>query len=207
MIKHRFITLPNLVLGREVVPELLQERATPEALAAATRSVDARPVAAVRGFRTSCATALGPPDALERCARFAVALARGGRPSMIRIYHTSDLHDQRGFARALARAARAAARAALRLRRLAARKSNASITATSRSLRRLDAAGYDAQSIGNREFHYLFGLLRARAARMHHPLVCTNLRDTKGRPLPFRAVAAVCAPANGERVPCTFSVC
>ena len=27
----------------------------------------------------------------------------------------------------------------------------------------LDAAGYDAQAIGNREFHYLFGLLRARA--------------------------------------------
>jgi 5'-nucleotidase len=50
----------------------------------------------------------------------------------------------------------------------------------------IDAAGYDAQAIGNREFHYLFALLRARAQRMHHPLVCTNLLDTKGRALPFR---------------------
>ena len=49
----------------------------------------------------------------------------------------------------------------------------------------MDAAGYDAQAIGNREFHYLFALLRARAARMRHPLVCTNLLDTKGRALPF----------------------
>jgi 5'-nucleotidase len=49
----------------------------------------------------------------------------------------------------------------------------------------LDAAGYDAQAIGNREFHYLFRLLRARASSMNHPLVCTNLQDTKGRTLPF----------------------
>jgi 5'-nucleotidase len=49
----------------------------------------------------------------------------------------------------------------------------------------IDAAGYDAQGIGNREFHYLFALLAARARRMHHPLVCSNLVDTRGRPLPF----------------------
>jgi 2',3'-cyclic-nucleotide 2'-phosphodiesterase (5'-nucleotidase family) len=49
----------------------------------------------------------------------------------------------------------------------------------------MDDAGYDAQAIGNREFHYLFPLLRARAAKMRHPLVCTNLKDTKGRALPF----------------------
>ena len=55
----------------------------------------------------------------------------------------------------------------------------------------IDAAGYDAQAIGNREFHYLFPLLRARASRMHHPLVCTNLLDTKGRELPVRPVAGV----------------
>ena len=52
-------------------------------------------------------------------------------------------------------------------------------------LAEMDAAGYDAQAIGNREFHYLFALLRARATRMHHPLVCTNLQDTKSRALPF----------------------
>ena len=49
----------------------------------------------------------------------------------------------------------------------------------------LDAAQVDAQAIGNREFHYLFGALRARARAMHHPLVCSNLVDTKNRALPF----------------------
>jgi 2',3'-cyclic-nucleotide 2'-phosphodiesterase (5'-nucleotidase family) len=51
----------------------------------------------------------------------------------------------------------------------------------------LDAAGYDAQAIGNREFHYLFGCVQARARRMHHPLVCANLVDVRARPLPFAA--------------------
>jgi 2',3'-cyclic-nucleotide 2'-phosphodiesterase (5'-nucleotidase family) len=49
----------------------------------------------------------------------------------------------------------------------------------------IDEAGYDAQAIGNREFHYLFPLLRARATSMRHPLVCSNLLDTKGRELPY----------------------
>jgi 2',3'-cyclic-nucleotide 2'-phosphodiesterase (5'-nucleotidase family) len=49
----------------------------------------------------------------------------------------------------------------------------------------LDAAGVDIQAIGNREFHYLYPLLRARAAKMQHPLVCSNLLDTKDRALPF----------------------
>ncbi len=49
----------------------------------------------------------------------------------------------------------------------------------------IDDAGYDAQAIGNREFHYLFPLLRARAKKMRHPLICTNLLDTKERELPF----------------------
>lgn len=49
----------------------------------------------------------------------------------------------------------------------------------------IDAAGYAAQAIGNREFHYLFPLLQARARKMRHPLICTNLRDVKERELPF----------------------
>jgi 2',3'-cyclic-nucleotide 2'-phosphodiesterase (5'-nucleotidase family) len=49
----------------------------------------------------------------------------------------------------------------------------------------VDAAGYDAQAIGNREFHYLFGCVQARARRMNHPLVCANLVDVRNRPLPF----------------------
>jgi len=76
MIKHRFIMLPNLVLGREVVPELLQERATPAALADALESVMANPEQQYREF-VRLREALGPADALERCARYAVELARG----------------------------------------------------------------------------------------------------------------------------------
>ena len=49
----------------------------------------------------------------------------------------------------------------------------------------IDEAGYDAQAIGNREFSYAYPLLRARSQKMQHPLVCTNLLDTKGRELPF----------------------
>jgi 2',3'-cyclic-nucleotide 2'-phosphodiesterase (5'-nucleotidase family) len=102
----------------------------------------------------------------------------------LRIYHTSDLHDHRGIA------------APLRLLRErepgllfdcgdSLRGSQTVYHRREPIIAEIDSARYDAQAIGNREFHYLFGCLRARAARMHHPLVCTNLLDTKGRDLPF----------------------
>jgi 5'-nucleotidase len=103
---------------------------------------------------------------------------------MIRIYHTSDLHDHRGIAPRL-RALRAAEPGLLFDSGDSLRGSQTVYRAKEPIVDEIDAAGYDAQAIGNREFHYLFGLLRARAARMRHPLVCTNLVDTKGRPLPF----------------------
>jgi lipid-A-disaccharide synthase len=83
MIKHRFIMLPNLVLGREVVPELLQERATPERLATVLDDLMRDPS---RQYADLCElrTALGPPDALDRCARYAVELARDGSRSLDR---------------------------------------------------------------------------------------------------------------------------
>ncbi|HEX3672063.1 MAG TPA: hypothetical protein VHT92_10225 [Candidatus Cybelea sp.] len=76
MIRHRFITLPNLVLKREVVPEMLQERATPEALADAVEALFADPSRQYGEF-VALRAALGPADALDRCARYAVGLARG----------------------------------------------------------------------------------------------------------------------------------
>jgi len=75
MIRHRFITLPNLVLGREAVPELLQERASPQALAGAVDALMTDSTKQQRDF-AALREALGPADALERCARFAVELAR-----------------------------------------------------------------------------------------------------------------------------------
>jgi lipid-A-disaccharide synthase len=76
MIKHRFITLPNLVLEREVVPELLQEAATPQRLAGEMERVLENPARQYADFE-ELRDALGPADALERCAQFAVNLAKG----------------------------------------------------------------------------------------------------------------------------------
>jgi lipid-A-disaccharide synthase len=72
----RFITLPNILLDRPVVPELVQDAATPEALAAALEALLAEPAAQLAGLRDVRA-ALGDAAALERCAAYAVALASG----------------------------------------------------------------------------------------------------------------------------------
>jgi 2',3'-cyclic-nucleotide 2'-phosphodiesterase (5'-nucleotidase family) len=103
---------------------------------------------------------------------------------MIRIYHTSDLHDRRGIVARL-RDLRAADPGFLFDCGDSLRGSQTVYRAKEPIVEEIDAAGYDAQGIGNREFHYLFGLLQARAKRMRHPLVCTNLVDVKGRALPF----------------------
>jgi lipid-A-disaccharide synthase len=73
--RGRFITLPNILLDREVVPELLQDAATPQALAAAMLAQLADPAVQIAGDRELRAR-LGASDALERCADFAVELAR-----------------------------------------------------------------------------------------------------------------------------------
>lgn len=70
-----FITLPNLVLDRAVIPELLQDEATPDALAQAMDGVLRDPATQYHAFE-QLREALGPADALERCAAFAVGLAR-----------------------------------------------------------------------------------------------------------------------------------
>jgi lipid-A-disaccharide synthase len=66
------LTLPNLLLGRSIVPELLQADLTPEGLLEQThRLLDDAHVrtAQLEGY-ASLREALGPPDALERIARF-----------------------------------------------------------------------------------------------------------------------------------------
>ena len=102
----------------------------------------------------------------------------------MRLYHTSDLHDRRGFV--------------ARLRRLrdelpgllfdcgdSLRGSQTVYVRNEPIVAELAAAAYDAQAVGNREFHYLFGVMQARASRLRHRLVCSNLVDMKDRPLPF----------------------
>ncbi len=104
---------------------------------------------------------------------------------MMRIYHTSDMHDRRGFAPRLA-TLRERAPGLLLDCGDSLRGSQTIYRRDEPIIAEIDAAGYDLQAMGNREFHYLFGVVQARAAMMKHPLLCSNLVDTKGRTLPFR---------------------
>jgi len=102
----------------------------------------------------------------------------------MRIYHTSDLHDHRGIAPKIR---------ALRERDPglyvdcgdSLRGSQTIFFRREPIIAELDAAGCDLQAMGNREFNYVFAAVRARIAQMHHPLLCSNLIDMKGRALPF----------------------
>jgi 5'-nucleotidase / UDP-sugar diphosphatase len=102
----------------------------------------------------------------------------------VRIYHTSDLHDRRHIAAPL-RALRQRAPGLLVDCGDSLRGSQTMYHRREPIVAEMDAAGYDVQAMGNREFHYIFAAVRARAAQMHHPLLCANLVDVFGRPLPF----------------------
>jgi 2',3'-cyclic-nucleotide 2'-phosphodiesterase (5'-nucleotidase family) len=102
----------------------------------------------------------------------------------MRIYHTSDLHDRRHVAAPI-NALRAARPGVYADCGDSLRGSQTVFHRDEPIVRELDAAHVDVQAMGNREFHYLFGAVRARAERMHHPLTCANLVDTRGRALPF----------------------
>jgi 2',3'-cyclic-nucleotide 2'-phosphodiesterase (5'-nucleotidase family) len=104
----------------------------------------------------------------------------------VRIYHTSDLHDRRGIVQRLL-ALRADAPGLLVDCGDALRGSQTVYFRREPIVAELDEAAYDVQAVGNREFHYLFPLMAARMRRMHHPVVCANLSDVRGRTLPFLA--------------------
>ncbi len=116
----------------------------------------------------------------------------------MRLYHTSDVHDHRHIAAPIN---------ALRARRPGVYADCGDSLRGSQTVYRrsepivgeLDAAHVDVQAMGNREFHYVFGAVRARAAAMRHPLTCANLLDTRGRALPFtRDVVLHRDDASGE---------
>ncbi|MEO6912505.1 MAG: hypothetical protein ABI182_00615 [Candidatus Baltobacteraceae bacterium] len=69
------ITIPNLVLGRRVLPELLQENATPSELAREMDELLADPGAQYRRL-LDLRRALGPGDALAQAAGYAFELAK-----------------------------------------------------------------------------------------------------------------------------------
>ncbi len=104
----------------------------------------------------------------------------------MRLYHTSDIHDRRHIAKPM-QALRSARPGVYVDCGDSLRGSQTVFHRGEPIIAELDAAAVDVQAMGNREFHYLFGAVRARAAAMRHPLICANLVDTKGRALPFSA--------------------
>ncbi|GAC1304351.1 MAG: lipid-A-disaccharide synthase [Vulcanimicrobiaceae bacterium] len=76
--RRAFITLPNLLAGAEIVPELVQDDVTPQRLAGALEPLLRAPGPHIAGQRTVRAL-LGPSDALARWAAFALDLARAVR--------------------------------------------------------------------------------------------------------------------------------
>jgi 2',3'-cyclic-nucleotide 2'-phosphodiesterase (5'-nucleotidase family) len=120
----------------------------------------------------------------------------------VRLYHTSDVHDRRHVAAPI-NALRAAMPGVYADCGDSLRGSQTVYHRTEPVLTELDAAHVDVQAMGNREFHYLFGAVRARAAQMRHPLTCANLTDAKGRPLPFSADVVLERPStdSGQAAP------
>jgi 2',3'-cyclic-nucleotide 2'-phosphodiesterase (5'-nucleotidase family) len=102
----------------------------------------------------------------------------------MRIYHTSDVHDRRHVAAPM-NALRAAKPGLYADCGDSLRGSQTVYYRSEPIIGELDAAHVDVQAMGNREFHYLYGAVRARAAQMRHPFTCANLSDAKGRALPF----------------------
>jgi len=100
------------------------------------------------------------------------------------VYHTSDLHNHGGIADRL-RALRERDPGLLFDCGDSLRGSQTVYHRREPIMAEIDRAGYDAQAMGNREFHYLFRCVRGRTAQMRHPIVCSNLVDTKNRQLPF----------------------
>jgi lipid-A-disaccharide synthase len=72
--RRAWYTLPNLVLSEPAIPELMQDDATPMALAEALVHALDHPAEQDDAFRR-LREALGPPDSLDRCARFALSVA------------------------------------------------------------------------------------------------------------------------------------
>ena len=70
VVSVRHAALPNILAGEEIVPEFIQERMTPEAIAAEVLSLLANPDRreTMRAALRAVADGLGPPRALDRAA-------------------------------------------------------------------------------------------------------------------------------------------
>jgi 2',3'-cyclic-nucleotide 2'-phosphodiesterase (5'-nucleotidase family) len=68
-------------------------------------------------------------------------------------------------------------------------------------LTRMSEIGYDAMTLGNREFHIADTLLRCKISKAQFPILCANMRwkDDQGASLPVQASVEKMLP-NGLRV-------
>ena len=112
------------------------------------------------------------------------------------VYHTSDVHDARGFGAKLA--------AIVEPDSLlvdcgdALRGSSTVFHSVEGVLAEFAEAPYKAQAIGNREFHYLHSKMLARSRSSRVPWVCSNLVDLRDRAPAFARSLVVAA--SGLRV-------
>ena len=114
------------------------------------------------------------------------------------VYHTSDVHDRRGFGRKLAAIVEPGALLV---------DCGDSLRGSSTVYRRIEgvaadfaAAPYQAQAVGNREFHYLHGCMLARARALGVPWVCSNLIDLRGRAPAFERELVTAAGGASVRI-------
>lgn len=79
LVKIPYVALPNIVAGRQVVPELLQDAVNPERIAQELLAIWRDPVkqAEIRAGLAESVAKLGKPGAVQRAARAVVAVARG----------------------------------------------------------------------------------------------------------------------------------
>jgi lipid-A-disaccharide synthase len=87
LVKIPYVALPNIVLGEEIVPELIQNAVTPARITAAMLALwqDPQRRAAVRSRLAQSIARLGPPGAVQRAAGVCLAVARGDDPQQYAI--------------------------------------------------------------------------------------------------------------------------
>jgi len=112
------------------------------------------------------------------------------------VYHTSDVHDKRGFGKRLAALVEPDALLVDCGDALAG--SSTVYRRREPVMQEFDAAPYAALAVGNREFHYLHSCMLARSRAMRVSWVCSNLIDLRERPAPFARELIVIA--GGLRV-------
>ena len=93
--RGQHITLPNLVAGEPVVSELLQEAATPAALAETILALMADPLQQSAGYARVRA-ALGPPDSLQRNANWVLRTVAESNPAIARALGASRVAGTAG---------------------------------------------------------------------------------------------------------------